>query len=165
MWGCHIKSGHRRELASILIWRQNERLKHCSNQRKVLFLFLQWHLLFIMCSEVKVWRRPSSPAQWLHEEAKKKEWKRAPYRNSCHWLAAWCVVCCWVWAIITYAEHSLSLVGRGFFSFVSVFFSFVLSKREISVMSGLSAILPVADENLGKRHLSSGAHRPEMMEV
>lgn len=39
--------------------------------------------------------------------------------------------------------HSLSLVGRGFFSFVSVFFSFVLSKRAISVMSGLSDILAV----------------------
>lgn len=43
-------------------------------------------------------------------------------------------------------EHSLSLVGRGFFSLVSVFFSFVLSKLAISVMSGLSDILPVKDE-------------------
>lgn len=42
--------------------------------------------------------------------------------------------------------HSLSLVGRGFFSFVSVFFSFVLSKRLISVMSGLSDILAVRNE-------------------
>lgn len=41
----------------------------------------------------------------------------------------------------TQGTHSLSLVGRGFFSFVSVFFSFVLSKRAISVMSGLSDIL------------------------
>ncbi|MEQ2241306.1 hypothetical protein ILYODFUR_024011 [Ilyodon furcidens] len=42
--------------------------------------------------------------------------------------------------------HSLSLVGRGFFSFVSVFFSFALSKRAISVMSGLSDILAVKHE-------------------
>lgn len=48
--------------------------------------------------------------------------------------------------------HSLSLVGRGFFSFVSVFFSFVLSKREISVRSGLSDILAV--DNTDKRPLS-----------
>lgn len=46
----------------------------------------------------------------------------------------------------TMKGHSLSLVGRGFFSFVSVFFNFVLSKREISVMSGLSDILPVKDK-------------------
>lgn len=53
----------------------------------------------------------------------------------------------------TVKGHSLSLVGRGFFSFVSVFFSFVLSKRAISVMSGLSDILPVKDKKK-KKHLS-----------
>lgn len=37
-------------------------------------------------------------------------------------------------------EHSLSLVGRVFFSCVSVFFSLALSKLAISPMSGLSAI-------------------------
>lgn len=42
------KTGHPRELISTLILRQNKRLKHCSNQRKVLS-FLLWHLLFIMC--------------------------------------------------------------------------------------------------------------------
>lgn len=47
--------------------------------------------------------------------------------------------------------HSLSLVGRGFFSFVSVFFSFVLSKRLISVMSGLSDILAV--RNKGRKNI------------
>jgi hypothetical protein len=36
--------------------------------------------------------------------------------------------------------HSLSLVGRVFFSCVSVFFSLALSKLAISPMSGLSAI-------------------------
>lgn len=39
--------------------------------------------------------------------------------------------------------HSLSLVGRGFFSFVSVFFSLVLSNLAISVRSGLSDIFAV----------------------
>lgn len=37
-------------------------------------------------------------------------------------------------------KHSLSLVGRVFFSCVSVFFSLALSKLAISPMSGLSAI-------------------------
>lgn len=54
--------------------------------------------------------------------------------------------------------HSLSLVGRGFFSFVSVFFSFVLSKRLISVMSGLSDILAARNEVGEKKiHLSTQA--------
>lgn len=39
--------------------------------------------------------------------------------------------------------YSLSLVGRGFFSFVSVFFSLVLSNLAISVRSGLSDMLAV----------------------
>lgn len=43
-------------------------------------------------------------------------------------------------------RDSLSLVGRGFFSFVSVFFSLALSKRAISVMSGLSDILAAVDD-------------------
>lgn len=52
----------------------------------------------------------------------------------------------------TRETHSLSLVGRGFFSFVSVFFSFVLSKRAISVMSGLSDILAVKDGEKTAEH-------------
>lgn len=51
------------------------------------------------------------------------------------------------------AGDSLSLVGRGFFSFVSVFFSFVLSKREISVISGLSDILTVKTKK--QKHLTN----------
>lgn len=39
--------------------------------------------------------------------------------------------------------YSLSLVGRGFFSLVSVFFSLVLSNLAISVRSGLSDMLAV----------------------
>lgn len=44
-------------------------------------------------------------------------------------------------------RYSLSLVGRGFFSFVSVFFSLVLSKLAISVRSGLSDMFAVNRDN------------------
>ena len=44
------------------------------------------------------------------------------------------------------------MVGRGFFSFVSVFFSLVLSKLAISVRSGLSDILAICwRETKGER--------------
>lgn len=129
-------------------------------------------LLFFMCREVKVWRRLSSPARWLHgREAE----GLASARFYLH--GPTCLICpacrgrhlfltgagsdrltvgggggewfhrCWQ---TRYRGHSLSLVGRGFFSFVSVFFSFVLSKRLISVMSGLSDILAVRNEGRKK---------------
>lgn len=42
--------------------------------------------------------------------------------------------------------HSLSLVGNGFFTLVSVFFSLVLSKLEISLILGLSDMIAVHEE-------------------
>lgn len=44
-------------------------------------------------------------------------------------------------------SRSPSLVGKGFFSWVCVFFSLVLSKLVISIMSGLSAMTAMTKQN------------------
>lgn len=85
MWGC-------RSTLIAPCSEDNERdPKYCGNWKKVLFFSL-WHFSFFSCAQVKVWRRLSSPAQWLqkkreHSRLGCKDWQSAAFLFS---FLCWC---------------------------------------------------------------------------
>lgn len=115
-----------------------------------------------MCSEVKVWHRPSSPAQWLHEKAKKKQSENLHLIEIAAMLPCRMRAARAAWKLLAVGDHhiyeALTLFGgQRVLFFCLRLLQLCLVKTSDFSHVGLVRHFACDRGKLRKRHLSSGA--------